>query len=70
VQQQLANTVLLQADVTANNAQDTALLKHLQVLGLPTILFFDTTGQEQPKARVTGFMDADTFRTHLQNHAQ
>jgi thiol:disulfide interchange protein DsbD len=70
VQQQLANTVLLQADVTANNAQDAALLKHLQVLGLPTILFFDTTGQEQPKARVTGFMDADTFRTHLQNHAQ
>lgn len=70
VQQQLANTVLLQADVTANNAQDAALLKHLQVLGLPTILFFDTTGQEQPKARVTGFMDADTFRTHLRNHAQ
>ncbi|TNV11975.1 protein-disulfide reductase DsbD [Buttiauxella sp. B2] len=70
VQQQLANTVLLQADVTANNAQDAALLKHLQVLGLPTILFFDTTGQEQPNARVTGFMDADAFRTHLQNHAQ
>ncbi|SUW65672.1 Thiol:disulfide interchange protein DsbD precursor [Buttiauxella agrestis] len=70
VQQQLANTVLLQADVTANNAQDNALLKHLQVLGLPTILFFDTTGQEQPDARVTGFMDANDFRTHLQKHAQ
>lgn len=70
VQQQLVNTVLLQADVTANNAQDNALLKHLQVLGLPTILFFDTTGQEQPDARVTGFMDANDFRTHLQKHAQ
>lgn len=70
VQLQLANTVLLQADVTANNAQDNALLKHLQVLGLPTILFFDTTGQEQPDARVTGFMDANDFRTHLQKHAQ
>ncbi|WP_151994129.1 protein-disulfide reductase DsbD [Buttiauxella massiliensis] len=66
VQQQLGNTVLLQADVTANNAQDVALLKHLQVLGLPTILFFDTQGHELPEARVTGFMNADTFRTHLQ----
>ncbi|RJT23408.1 protein-disulfide reductase DsbD [Buttiauxella izardii] len=70
VQQQLANTVLLQADVTANNAQDVALLKHLQVLGLPTILFFDTTGQEHSQARVTGFMNAEAFRTHLQKHAQ
>jgi thiol:disulfide interchange protein DsbD len=66
VKQQLADTVLLQADVTANNAQDVALLKHLQVLGLPTILFFDTQGREQPEARVTGFMNADTFHTHLQ----
>jgi len=31
VQQALGNTVLLQADVTANNTQDVALLKHLQV---------------------------------------
>ena len=69
VQKHLANTVLLQADVTANNAQDVALLKHLQVLGLPTILFFDGQGHEQTGARVTGFMDADTFSTHLQNLA-
>ncbi|MFS9437022.1 protein-disulfide reductase DsbD [Citrobacter sp. C348] len=65
VQQALGNTVLLQADVTANNAQDVALLKHLQVLGLPTILFFDAQGKEQPNARVTGFMDAATFNAHL-----
>ncbi|MEW7313286.1 protein-disulfide reductase DsbD [Buttiauxella gaviniae] len=70
VQQQLANTVLLQADVTANNAQDAALLKHLQVLGLPTIVFFDSTGREQPNSRVTGFMDAEAFSTHLRNRAQ
>ncbi|EOZ3812803.1 protein-disulfide reductase DsbD [Citrobacter youngae] len=65
VQQALGNTVLLQADVTANNAQDVALLKHLQVLGLPTILFFDAEGKEHPEARVTGFMDAATFSAHL-----
>ncbi|WP_180325703.1 hypothetical protein, partial [Klebsiella pneumoniae] len=50
---------------TANNAQDVALLKHLQVLGLPTILFFNAQGQEQPQSRVTGFMDAATFSAHL-----
>jgi thiol:disulfide interchange protein DsbD len=70
VQKQLANTVLLQADVTANNAQDVALLQHLNVLGLPTILFFDAKGQERPAARVTGFMDASAFDTHLRNQAQ
>ena len=67
VQQALGDTVLLQADVTANNAQDVALLKHLQVLGLPTILFFDAQGKEHPQARVTGFMDAATFSAHLRD---
>ncbi|WP_347291634.1 protein-disulfide reductase DsbD [Kluyvera georgiana] len=67
VQQALQNTVLLQADVTANSAQDVALLKHLQVLGLPTILFFDEDGNEQPALRVTGFMDATAFRAHLRD---
>ncbi|ENK1091058.1 protein-disulfide reductase DsbD [Citrobacter freundii] len=67
VQQALGNTVLLQADVTANNAQDVALLKHLQVLGLPTILFFDAEGKEHPEPRVTGFMDAATFSAHLRD---
>ena len=67
VKQALGDTVLLQANVTANNAQDVALLKHLQVLGLPTILFFDAQGQEHSQARVTGFMDAATFSAHLRD---
>lgn len=66
VQAALAGAVLLQADVTANNAEQAALLKHLQVLGLPTILFFDAAGRELPASRVTGFMDAAAFHTHLQ----
>ncbi len=49
VQKALADTVLLQANVTANDAQDVALLKHLNVLGLPTILFFDGQGQDVHK---------------------
>ncbi|MGK8845581.1 protein-disulfide reductase DsbD [Serratia marcescens] len=66
VQASLANAVLLQADVTANGAEQAALLKHLQVLGLPTILFFDPAGQELTAERVNGFMKAEAFNAHLQ----
>lgn len=65
VQRALKETVLLQANVTANSAQDKALLKQLNVLGLPTILFFNKQGEEQPAQRVTGFMDAAAFSAHL-----
>ena len=67
VQSALKETVLLQANVTANNEQDKALLKHLNVLGLPTILFFNEQGEEQPEQRVTGFMDSTAFSAHLRN---
>jgi thiol:disulfide interchange protein DsbD len=67
VQHALSDTVLLQANVTANSAQDKALLKQLNVLGLPTILFFNKQGEEQPTQRVTGFMDATAFNAHLRN---
>lgn len=70
VQNALSHTQLLQADVTANDARDSALLKQLQVLGLPTILFFDANGHEIPHSRVTGFMDAAAFQQHLQKLAQ
>ncbi|MDX6040036.1 protein-disulfide reductase DsbD [Scandinavium lactucae] len=70
VQQALKNSVLLQADVTRNTAQDAALLKQLQVPGLPTILFFDPAGKEIPAMRVAGFMDAAAFQAHLQKLAQ
>lgn len=66
VQASLANAVLLQADVTANGAEQAALLKHLQVLGLPTILFFDPAGRELTAERVAGFMKAEAFNAHLQ----
>ena len=65
VQRALKETVLLQANVTANSPQDKALLKKLNVLGLPTILFFNEQGEEQPAQRVTGFMDAAAFSAHL-----
>lgn len=67
VQAALKETVLLQADVTANGPEDAALLRHLGVPGLPTILFFDAQGNAQPAQRVAGFMDAEAFSRHLRN---
>lgn len=67
VRSALSNVQLLQANVTANNAQDNALLQHLQVLGLPTILFFDAQGKEIADSRVAGFLNAADFRAHLHN---
>jgi len=66
VQNELRDTILLQADVTQNNPQQVVLLKHLKVLGLPTLLFFGADGKELPQSRVTGFMDAAKFTGHLQ----
>ncbi|QDY40721.1 protein-disulfide reductase DsbD [Candidatus Pantoea soli] len=65
VRRALSNVQLLQANVTDNSAQDNALLQHLQVLGLPTILFFDAQGREIPDSRVTGFLNAAAFQAHL-----
>ncbi|WP_099289455.1 protein-disulfide reductase DsbD [Erwinia amylovora] len=61
---------LLQADVTANNSRDSALLKHLNVLGLPSILFFAADGHEIPDSRITGFMKPSDFHAHLQKLTQ
>ena len=60
----LANTVLLQADVTANNDDDQALLKRFGLFGPPGIIFFDKTGNEV-KTRVIGYKNANDFITIL-----
>jgi thiol:disulfide interchange protein DsbD len=67
VQAALADVTLLQADVTANDAQDLALLNHLNVFTPPTILFFDDEGRELGDARLVGFLDAGEFLEHVQN---
>ncbi|WKZ84895.1 protein-disulfide reductase DsbD [Ralstonia pickettii] len=64
VRKALADVVLLQADVTANNADDQALLKRFGLFGPPGTIFFDAQGREL-KARVVGFERADTFLESL-----
>lgn len=63
---QLKQFVLLQADVTRNQAQDIELLQAQQVLGLPTIDFWDVQGNPVSNARLTGFMQAAPFLEHIQ----
>jgi len=65
VQAALADTTLLQADVTANDAQDLALLNHFGLFAPPAILFFDAAGTESRNARLVGFMDAEQFLPHV-----
>ncbi|WP_417439042.1 protein-disulfide reductase DsbD [Idiomarina sp.] len=66
VQAQFQEFKLIQADVTRNNAQDVEILSRYKVLGLPTILFFDTEGNERSEYRVTGYMNAEDFEKHLE----
>jgi thiol:disulfide interchange protein DsbD len=66
VQAALADTVLLQADVTANDEADQALLERFGVFGPPTIIFFGTDGQQRHGYEVVGYMKATDFIDHLQ----
>jgi thiol:disulfide interchange protein DsbD len=65
VQQKLSNVHLLQADVTANDDQDKALLKHFSLIAPPAILFFDPQGNERRNYRLVGFKNAEDFNAHL-----
>mgnify|MGYP001816371796 FL=1 len=57
---------LVQADVTANDAVDQALMRRFGVIGPPAILFFDRAGREMEAYRLVGYFDPDTFAAHLQ----
>ena len=65
VAQRMAGMLLVQADVTANNADDRALLKRFRLFGPPGIMFFAPGGKELPDARVVGFQDAKRFTESL-----
>ncbi len=61
VAKRLANFQLIQADVTANNDDDKALLKRFNLFGPPGIIFFDAAGAERKQLRVIGFQEAEIF---------
>ncbi|MDW8259576.1 MAG: protein-disulfide reductase DsbD [Gammaproteobacteria bacterium] len=65
VRQALAGWTLLQADVTAHDGPDQALLKHFGIFGPPTIAFYGPDGHERRDYRLVGFVKAADFVTHL-----
>ncbi len=66
IQAKLQHAIVLQADVTANNEDDKALLKRFGLYGPPGILFFDAQGNELNELRVVGYQDAVQFQASLQ----
>jgi thiol:disulfide interchange protein DsbD len=65
VRKQFDGMLLVQADVTANDADDKAMLKRFNLFGPPGIILFDKSGREIAGARVIGYQDADKFLRSL-----
>ena len=61
--------VLLRADVTANDADDQALLRRFRSFGPPTIAFFDASGSEREAFKLVGYVPAEDFKTHVERVA-
>ena len=61
--------LLLRADVTANNADDEALLERFRSFGPPTIAFFDAHGREQEAFKLVGYVRAPDFTAHVERLA-
>ncbi|MBV9361071.1 MAG: protein-disulfide reductase DsbD [Betaproteobacteria bacterium] len=61
VRAELDRMLLMQADVTAANEADRALLKRFSLFGPPGIIFFDAQGREIPGLRVVGYQPPERF---------
>ena len=57
---------LLSLDLTEINDSSIALMEHLQLVGPPTLCFFDREGQEIRQQRVVGFIGPRRFWQHLE----
>jgi thiol:disulfide interchange protein DsbD len=70
VQLALANATLLQADVTANDEDDKALLTRFDLYGPPSILFYGSDGVERRPYRLVGYLGPQAFRSHVERAIQ
>ncbi|WP_033016876.1 protein-disulfide reductase DsbD [Pseudoalteromonas sp. BSi20652] len=65
VQSEFSHYQLIQVDLTESDNKTIELMEEYTVFGLPSILFFNTQGQELSTQRVTGFLNAEDFAKHL-----
>lgn len=61
----LKKFILARADLTANDALDRALQKQLNVIGPPTMIFFNWEGKELTQQRIVGEISGTEFISHL-----
>ncbi|WP_133129816.1 protein-disulfide reductase DsbD [Legionella yabuuchiae] len=61
----LEKFVVIKVDITSNNAQSKALLKHFNVVAPPTFIFFSATGNEITQLREVGDVSTDEFTAKL-----
>lgn len=64
IRQRLGQMTLLQADVTANTADDDALRKRFSVFGPPALIFFNANGKEIPE-HIIGYEPPEQFSQTL-----
>ncbi len=57
----LQNFTLIKIDVTQNNEEDKALQKMFEVIGPPTLIFWDIRKQETPNLKVVGYKNPKEF---------
>lgn len=62
----MQRAVLLRSDVTANDAQDRELMRNLDVVGPPTVVFYDPQGEERRDLRLVGTIGPVEFLDRLQ----
>ena len=65
VHKALEQMVLLQADVTANDGEDQALLNRFGIFGPPSIMFFGANGEERRAFRIIGYLGPQEFTAHV-----
>ncbi|MDO9220292.1 MAG: hypothetical protein Q7T90_04615 [Thiobacillus sp.] len=66
MQQVLTDVQLLHPDVTANDADDQALIRAHQIIGPPTLLLIVPDGKERRVERIIGELSADAFFSRLE----
>ena len=64
----LAGFARLKVDMTnPDNPNTAAAMDKFEIVGVPTIIFLDSSGKEVPETRVTGFIPADDFMGLLES---
>ena len=61
VEKALSRFKVIKIDVTANSADDKALMEHFKVVAPPTFIFFDSQGKELAPLKVVGESSAEQF---------